>query len=162
MQIPSSTRPRLPKEYGILEEKKDSGLLPWSRVDDSVGSARNYWIHTTRSDGRPHVEPVWGIWVNGHLYFSTSPKSVSGLNLSARNSIAVHLESGDDVVILKGKAEPVTDRELLSRLDEAYFAKYAYHLPAEDGSVYSLGHRVVFSWVEQDFVGSATKYVFQT
>ena len=113
-------------------------------------------------DGRPHVKPVWRIWFDGRLYFSTSPKSVSGLNLSTRNSIAIHLESGDDVVILEGKAEPVTDGKLLSKLDEAYFAKYAYHLPAEDGSVYSLGHKVAFSWVERDFVGSATKYVFQT
>ena len=118
--------------------------MPWSRVDDRLSSSRNYWIHTTRSDGRPYVKPVWGIWFDGRLHSSTSAKSVSGLNLSARNSIAVHLESGDDVVILEGKAEALTDGKLLSKLDEVYFAKYAYHLRIEDGSVYSLGHKVAF------------------
>ncbi len=70
------------------------------------------------------------------------------------------MESGDDVAILEGKAEAVTDRMLLSRLDEAYFAKYAYHLVSNnDASVHRLSDEVAFAWLERDFVGSATKYV---
>ncbi len=29
----------------------------------------NYWICTTRPDGRPHSIPVWGFWLDGGLYF---------------------------------------------------------------------------------------------
>jgi hypothetical protein len=105
---------------------------------------------------------VWGLWFEGHFYFGTSPKSVDGQNISLNPWLAVHLESGDDVVILEGKAEVVSEHDLLSRLDEAYRAKYSFHLIRDDVSpVYMLRHRVAFAWVERDFVGSATRYNFQ-
>ncbi len=112
--------------------------------------------------GRPHVKPVWGLWFEERFYFSTSPKSVTGRNISINPSLSVNLESGDDVVILEGTAEVVTDPPFLSRLDEVYYSKYSYHLLHEDGEpAYALRHRVVFAWLERDFTGSATKYRFQ-
>ncbi|MEI6136703.1 MAG: pyridoxamine 5'-phosphate oxidase family protein [Chloroflexota bacterium] len=27
-------------------------------------TAMNYWIATTRPDGRPHAAPVWGVWLD--------------------------------------------------------------------------------------------------
>lgn len=155
-------RPHMPKDYGILDEDAGSGLLPWSLVSEHLAASRTYWVHTTRPDGRPHVKPVWGVWFEERFYFGTDPKSIAGPNLSANHSLAVHLESGDDVVILEGKAEPVTDRAILSRLDEVYFTKYSYHLARGDGGpVYALRQKVAFAWVERDFVGGATKYDFQ-
>jgi hypothetical protein len=152
----------MPKDYGILGEDAGSGLLPWSRASERLAASRNYWIHTTRLDGRPHVKPVWGLWFEERFYFSTSPSSVDAQNMSAKSLLAIHLESGDDVVILEGTAEVVTDPIQLSRLDEAYHAKYSYHLVGERvGPVYVLCHKVAFAWLERDFVGSATKYGFQ-
>jgi hypothetical protein len=152
----------MPKDYGILGEDAGSGLLPWSRVNERLEASRNYWVHTTRTDGRPHVKPVWGLWFEERFYFATSPKSVTGENISANPSLSVNLESGDDVVILEGTAEAVTDPTFLSRLDEAYYRKYSYRLVHEAGGpVYTLHHKVVFAWLERDFTGSATKYSFQ-
>jgi hypothetical protein len=83
--------------------------------------------------------------------------------MSKNSSVVVHLESGDDAVILEGTIEQVTEQSLLSRLDEAYFAKYRYHLVgSEDGLIYVLRHKTAFAWLERDFVGSATKYDFPT
>lgn len=158
---PDVMRPHMPKDYGILAKDEGSGLLPWSRVGERLLASRNYWIHSTRPDGRPHVKPVWGLWFEEHFYFGTNPKSVAGQNLSINPSLSVHLESGDDVVLLEGTIEPVTDPALLLRLDEAYLTKYSYHLTLEGAGVYSLRHRVVFSWLERDFIGSATKFIFR-
>ena len=158
---PAATRPNMPKDYGIVGETEGSGLLPWSHAKERLGSSRNYWVHSTRPDGRPHVKPVWGIWFDEHFYFSTSQNSVAGRNISSNPMVVVHLESGDDVVLLEGPAHKVTDPALLSRLDDAYFTKYSHHLvPGEASSVYVLHHEVAFSWLERDFVGSATKYGF--
>jgi hypothetical protein len=105
---------------------------------------------------------VWGLWFEERFYFATSPKSVTGQNISVNPSLSVNLESGDDVVILEGTAEVVTDRPFLSRLDEVYFSKYSYHLVHVAGApVHTLRHKVVFAWLERDFTGSATKYDFQ-
>jgi hypothetical protein len=56
---PKASRPYMPG-YGILDAKSGSGLLPWSVAVERLTEARNYWIATTRPDGRPHAMPVWG------------------------------------------------------------------------------------------------------
>jgi hypothetical protein len=105
---------------------------------------------------------VWGLWFEGSFYFATSPSSVTGQNISTNPSLSVNLESGDDVVILEGTVEVVSDPAVLSQLDEVYYKKYSYHLIHEDGGlVYTLRHKVAFAWLERDFTGSATKYRFQ-
>jgi hypothetical protein len=161
---PKLSRPGMPKDYGILDESQGSGLLPWRRASEQLAKARNYWIHTTRADGRPHAMPVWGLWFEERFYFSTGPTSVNGRNLAANPSLVVHLESGDDSVILEGTAERVKDKGLLKRLDEAYRAKYDFPLVNEagEGNIYTLDHSLAFAWLERDFIGSATRYIFET
>ena len=51
-------------------------------------------------------------------------------NIAANPEVAVHLESGDEVVILEGRATAMAappPRELTERLSGAYTAKYAAH-----------------------------------
>jgi hypothetical protein len=71
----------------------------------------------------------------------------------------VHLESGDDVVILEGRAEEITDPVLLTRFADAYEAKYQLR-PGTDGGapIYGLQPRVVHAWRERDFPQSATSW----
>ncbi len=86
----------------------------------------NYWIGTCRPDGRPHVSPIWGVWLDGFLFFDGSPETRRGKNIARNPNITVNLESGSDVVILEGIAEDISpDLELRTRLSHAYTAKYA-------------------------------------
>ena len=96
-------RPGLDPSYGI--STAEEGLLPWSWVSEQMERSRNYWVCTTRPDGRPHAMPVWGVWVDDTLWFSTGDGSVKARNLAADPRVAVHLESGDDAVMLEGTAE---------------------------------------------------------
>ena len=96
--------------------------------------ARNYWVATTRPDGRPHVVPVWGLWMDGAFYFGTEAESRKGRNLATNPHIVVHLESGDDAVIIEGQAQRVLDQAEWERVLAALEAKYS--LPADSlGSV---------------------------
>jgi Pyridoxamine 5'-phosphate oxidase len=88
-------------------------LLPWSWAEQRLVAARNYWIATTRPDGRPHCRPVWGVWLPDGFWFSTG--SVARHNLVANPQITVHLESGDQVVIVEGVAAAVTGAGRLQR-----------------------------------------------
>ena len=74
-------RPALAAGYGLLPESEGKGLLPWNWVTERLERSRNYWIATTRPDGRPHVMPVWGVWMEDALYFGTDPASVKGRNI---------------------------------------------------------------------------------
>lgn len=159
---PISSRPHMPG-YGIVEAR--TGLLTWERVSQQMAQARNYWLTTTRPDGRPHAMPVWGVWLDETFYFGTGRSSVKGRNLAHNPAVSVHLESGDDVVILEGVVEEVSDRLLLRHIYDVYGQKYKLDMSAnaEEGAepTYALRPTTVFAWLEQDFPNTATRFTMR-
>src|SRR5438270_838467 len=103
-----------------------SGELPWAWATGRLIEARNYWIATTRPDGKPHTRPVWGIWLDNTFYFSTG--SLAARNLTSHPAITVHLESGSEVVIIEGVAEPVSDVGLVEHVVSQYNEKYNWNV----------------------------------
>ncbi len=159
--LPRPSRPRMPRSYGLPTAL--DGTLAWRDVSERLAKSRNYWIGTTRPDGRPHVMPVWGVWSDETFCFSTDRNSQKGRNLAANPDLVVHLESGDDVVILEGIAEEVSDPTDFTKFADAYEAKYQWR-PEPDrpgGVAYALRPRVVFAWLERSFTQSASRWVFR-
>ena len=152
--------PHVPALYG-LEPRKD--YLPWSHAEERLVRSRNYWICTSRPDARPHSIPVWGFWIEGALYFGTAATSRKGKNLARNPAISVHLESGDDVVILEGVAVEVNDKPTLKKIDEASKKKYKMPLMMIPGEtvVYCVRPNVALAWTEKDFPKSATRWEFR-
>ncbi len=149
--------------YGVTTS--DDGPLDWSHAEERLERARNYWIATTRPDGTPHAAPVWGVWVEGSLYFGKGRSSVKGRNLAHSPELVVHLESADDVVILEGEVEEVRDRASFDAIDVAYRAKYGMGVveAGEDGAVwYVVRPEKAHAWLENDFLGTATRWRFRT
>ena len=158
---PNASRPRMTAGYGV-EPAGAPGMLAWSVVRDRLTSARNYWVATTRPDGRPHVMPVWGLWLDETFYFSTDVESRKGRNLAANAHAVVHLESGDDVAIVEGSVEAVTEPSVLGRFADAYDVKYHFRpdVSSAAAKVYRLRPAVAFAWGEKDFTKSATRWSF--
>ncbi len=96
---PRADRPNIP--YGIQGPKEGLGLLPWSRAVDRLRASYVYWIGTADDRG-PHAVPVWGVWLDGTLYFSNGENTRTGRALASNGRVAVHLESGEDAVMLEG------------------------------------------------------------
>jgi Pyridoxamine 5'-phosphate oxidase len=129
-------------------------LLPWSWAEQQLVAARTYWIATTRPNGRPHCRPVWGVWLADGFWFSTG--SLARHNLAANPQITVHLESGDQVVILEGVAVAVSGPDRLQGFLAAYNPKYDWDAVVTDdvvtdsagaaGPAYRVRPRVVFGW----------------
>ena len=79
--------------------------------------------------------------------------------------MSIHLESGDDVIILEGNAVEVdlTDKSRFPPLDAASRAKYKMPLMATPEVVlYSVRPRVVLAWTENNFPNNATRWQFDT
>jgi hypothetical protein len=76
--------------------------------------------------------------------------------------VGVHLESGDEVVIIEGVAEEVTDLDQLAQFAEAYDAKYDFRPDIQDQQniTYAVRPQVAFGWLEKDFPGGATRWKF--
>lgn len=128
------------------------GLLPWSRVDELLSTAKHFWLATVYPDGRPHVAPIWGGWLDGAFYFQGSPESRWSRNLQRNPNASVHLESARDVVIVDGQAEFIrTDDALAARLLALWQTKYGEleHPPqANTAGIYLLRPRTVRAWGE--------------
>jgi pyridoxine/pyridoxamine 5'-phosphate oxidase len=150
----------MPSGYGI--DQTAEGLLPWSFVTERMAAAHNYWVVTSSPNGRPHAAPVWGLWLDGRFYFSTDSSSRKGRNLAANPALIVHLESGDEAVILEGVAEPLADPALRLRFANDYDTKYAVRPdPAEESTlIYGLRPTSVLAWQEKTFPNSATRWHF--
>ena len=157
---PVPDRPWMGVGYGISQDGDGTANLPWSEVMAWFTTSRSYWLATTRSDGRPHVMPVWGVVIGGVLLFSTSRDSRKGRNLAERPECVIHLESGDDVLILEGIVEEFRDPLALEKYVEAYETKYQFRPdPSDPGSsTYALRPKVGFSWREVAFEASATRW----
>jgi hypothetical protein len=154
-----TSRPQMPPGYGLLGPCEGEGLLPWTAVEQQLSKARNYWIATTRPDGRPHCVPVWGVWAGGALYFGSDSASRKSRNLQGNPHAVVHLESGDEVVILEGIVKQASDPDAVAEASTRYAAKY--DLPEGlGGSALMFRPSVAFAWRERDFPGSATRWRF--
>ncbi len=152
--------PHMPELYG--GGKKRTEYLPWSHAEERLVRSRNYWICTARPDGRPHSIPVWGMWVDGALYFGTARSTCKARNLLHNPAVSVHLESGDDVVILEGKAVEVGDKATFKKLDQVTRDKYKMPLVLipKESVIYSVRPRIVLAWLEKDMPGTGTRWEF--
>src|SRR5262249_34489951 len=83
-------------------------------------------------------------------------------NIAAKGWAVVHLESGDEAVIMEGEAERIRDQNLFGRVDEAYKKKYRMGLTGIPGDVgvFTVRPKVVFAWREKEFPKSATRCGF--
>ena len=107
----------------------DATATPWTIARDLLAAAPTYWLSTVRSDGRPHVTTIAGVWVDEALHFITGPSEQKARNLAGGNvSVVVTTGCSDwdglDVVV-EGEAIPVLDAERLGRLVDAFREKYA-------------------------------------
>lgn len=143
----------MPESYGVPEDPR--GALAWEDVGRLLSGARNYWLSTVRPDGRPHAVPVWGVWVDGAFHFGGGRTTRKAKNIAENPYVVAHSESGDEVVILEGVAEEVTDPALQERLDDAYETKYGIR---HGTPVWALRPRVAHAWTA--FPKDATRWKF--
>ena len=116
-------------EYELLGADEGRGLLPWSWARERLESARNYWLATTRPDGRPHAMAVWAVWHEESLWFSTARGSRKATNLAGNPRCVVCTERADEAVIVEGVAGLARDPARLVAVAEIYLAKYEMPYP---------------------------------
>jgi nitroimidazol reductase NimA-like FMN-containing flavoprotein (pyridoxamine 5'-phosphate oxidase superfamily) len=123
VMLPIAQALRAPVEYGFPVDSER--LLPWSFAEKRLVESRNYWLATTRADGRPHVTPLWAVWVDNVLYFDGLPTAQWARNIARNPAASVNLENGSDVVILEGLVDDLlTDEATAARIIAAWDAKY--------------------------------------
>ncbi|TDC01716.1 pyridoxamine 5'-phosphate oxidase family protein [Nonomuraea longispora] len=114
-----------PNETANLDRYGDAEL-PWSRARDALAAVPSpdvtYFLGTCRLDGTPHAAGVGAQWLDGELYFTSSPAARKARDLAAnpRCTISVRLPGID--LVLDGSAARVTDAATLEQVAAGYRA----------------------------------------
>jgi hypothetical protein len=162
MSTPKISRPKLPKGY----VDNPISEVPWEHVEKRLTESINYWLCTVYPDGRPHVIPRWGVYLDGKFYYDGSPETRHARNLERNSNASLHLESGSDVVIMDGTAQAASkpDPQLAQQLSAAYSTKYESdgYAPKPDqwdnGGLYVFTPRQCLAWTT--FFENPTKFIF--
>jgi F420H(2)-dependent biliverdin reductase len=92
---------------------------------------RNVWLATVRADGRPHLVPIWFVFVDGKFWICTGSTSVKVTNLTANGRAVVSLEDGDAPVVAETKAV-VHRHDFPTEVVTAFAAKYQWDINQVD------------------------------
>jgi nitroimidazol reductase NimA-like FMN-containing flavoprotein (pyridoxamine 5'-phosphate oxidase superfamily) len=155
---PTAARPHIPG-YGI-DEKDIKGLLAWSWAERLLRRTQNYFLATTRADGRPHVMPIWGVWMDGCFYFSTGKGSIKARNLARNANCVLCPGDADEAVIMEGNARRIRDSKILKRFAVTYVKKYKFDPSTMNEPTFEIRPRTVFGQIEKTFVKTATRWTF--
>ncbi len=129
------------------------GHIPWSSVDRRLRGIREIWVATVSPSSRPDATPVWFWWDGDVVYFTCAAVARKARNIAHQPEVVLLNGDGADPVITKGRAERVTDRDELQRIDDAYAEKYVAPqsgeratIFVEDDHVYRVRPRLVSAW----------------
>jgi hypothetical protein len=121
--MPTATLLRFPPGYGTPKK-----MLEWDVVRLLLEDAPAYWLATTRADGRPHVVPLDGVWVDDVWWYGGAPETVHIRNVTERPQAVMHLPDPMQPVIVEGVVQRVTlETELAQRLADVSNVKYAHY-----------------------------------
>jgi hypothetical protein len=162
MEPTKITRPKFPKGYA----DKPVSYLTWDWVATRLTESKHYWICSVRPDGRPHVVPRWCVFVDGKIYYDGSTETRHAINIGSNPNVTVHLENGQEAVILEGTSNPAgrPSRELGKKLAQAYkkYKEYGYTPKADswdEGGLYVFTPRQCIAWSK--FNEDPTKFIFE-
>src|ERR1700683_206036 len=117
-------------ELGRPFSSENAGATAGKRGRQALEDAELFWLSTVRPDGRPHVTPLLGVWLDGALYFCTGPEERKAKNLS--ENLQCVLTTGRNTLegldlVIEGMAERATDLAELARVADTYELKYGPH-----------------------------------
>ena len=141
-------------------------MVSWPEAAACLAASRGYWLCTTMPSGAPHAAPVWGVVLNHTLYLYSERRTVKARNLAADPRAVVHLESAEDVVIVRGTAEDLGTPAQVPEVVVALSAKYVgmadrQYLPDADPDfdiVYVFRPQSAMMWRLAEYEGSQRRW----
>ncbi|MEM9468093.1 MAG: pyridoxamine 5'-phosphate oxidase family protein [Actinomycetota bacterium] len=99
--------------------------------DERLRDERNVWMATTRPDGRPHLAPVWFVYVDERIWIGTGRDAVRVANLRTNDRAAVSLEDGNTPIVAEGTVV-IHDDTRPDAVVAAFDAKYGWDITIAD------------------------------
>ncbi len=132
--------------YGLLDAAQGAGLLPWRWAVARLERSHDYWVATVRPDGRPHVMPVWGVWMDdAHCAITT--------------------DNAYEPVVIEGEAAsidgPAAIGTFVAEINRKYETDYSIDFfNPTDNACFRARPTWAFGLTEADFTGTPTRWTF--
>ncbi len=109
----------------------------WRAIEARLGREMTIWLATVRGNGRPHLVPVWYIWLDEKIYLATGSDTQKYTNMYHNQNVALSLPDSASVVIIEGEAH-VADRKTVDRLADYFYHKYEWDFRYDETAVWRL------------------------
>ena len=134
-------------------------------AEELLVEASVYWVASVRPIGRPHVTPIWGVWVDGAFWMEGGQRTRRFQNLRDNPATVVTVERGNDALILEGDAALVIELDdgLIERLLAAYrkyVPTHGYEAQVDNWrfGIWRVRPQKVMGW--SDFPSDTTRWTF--
>ena len=154
---PTAERLDLPGGYGTATKPLD-----WLAVRHELEIAKQFWFATARPDGRPHVVPLDGMWIDDCWYYGGSPTTVHARIVLANPEGVMHLPDPWRAVIVEGRVDHIDlgpdDAAAMAAQASAKYPEYGEQPADHYETVRCLRPRRVMAWTS--FPNDCTRFVF--
>ncbi len=93
---------------------------------ERLAAADAIWYASVRPNGRPHLAPIWHVWVDDAVWVCTDTTTVRSKNLATSEAVSVSIADTASPVIIDGIAT-VAD-EVPEAVNDAFKSKYDWDI----------------------------------
>jgi F420H(2)-dependent biliverdin reductase len=109
----------------------------WRAIEARLSRETTVWLATVRGDGRPHLVPMWYVWLDGRLYVCTGSETQKYANMYQNQNVALALPDAMNVVTIEGEAH-TADRGQIDTLAEHFYHKYEWDFRYDESADWRL------------------------
>lgn len=109
----------------------------WRAIEARLSRESEIWLATVRYDGRPHLAPLWFIWLEGKIYVCTGSETQKFNNLRGNQNVSLALPDALSVIIIEGEAH-VAERALIDPLADHFYFKYEWDFRYDESANWRL------------------------
>ncbi len=99
--------------------------------NERLTTERNVWFAAVRPDGRPHLTPIWFVWVDEKVWLCTQDGTVKARNVNANPCVSFALQDGDAPVTAEGTAAVIPAGEAPKAVMHAFTKKYNWDIASD-------------------------------
>jgi F420H(2)-dependent biliverdin reductase len=114
---------------------------------ERLATEANVWFAAVRPDGRPHLTPIWFVWVDDRMWICTQEQAVKVRNVRANPNVSIALENGNAPVTGEGLATVQARAEAPEAVRAAFIAKYAWDIASDTDGYGVVIEIVITKWL---------------
>ena len=109
----------------------------WRAIEARLGRETTIWLATVRQDGRPHLTPLWYIWLDGRIFIATGAYSQKFVNLYHNQYISLALPDTTSPILIEGEAH-VAAQQAVDILAKYFYDKYEWDFRYDESADWRL------------------------